>query len=213
MQDMFSEMKKVVKWPAILRSVLAFFCALFFWMIDFVHWFVSVFSVFSFALSAVLLIRVLAGSVTNGINKYLSKQTNPDAARKRLEETWKNGLRFKTGRIDTAYIISISRFLSSKVVPLQDVVWVYVQTMNGGFVPVSGSVLAPARNIKFLCVWYADGSCVTLSPESKGGIYTIWDYIRVNCPDVALGDTKEARRLYNAKEIHNLREYAHTQRL
>ena len=135
-----------------------------------------------------------------GIIKFCKKADNSDAIMARLERTWKTGFDFGSGRIDNEYLIGLNK-MRTKVIPLGSVVWAYMYTasLNGGVVRVDLTVGYNTRKLD---------SCVL----DNAAIVRILDYITKNCPDIAVGHSKEADKFFRKRNMEALKEYARAQR-
>lgn len=152
--------------------------------------------------SAVNLARATGASGMTKIKKYCAGTPNPDATMARLEQTWRNGLDFKQGRIDTEYVI-MSDGLATKVIALQNAIWAY-------------KYVAKVNNVNsvFVCLEYREGK----SQRCSLGLHDsaadqIVAYFMHHCPSVSVGYDKEREQMFKAKDWNGLLENARTQRI
>ncbi|MDR3295074.1 MAG: hypothetical protein LBT26_04485 [Clostridiales Family XIII bacterium] len=148
-------------------------------------------------------IRAIGASGVKQIQKFCAKTPNPDAVMARLEQTWRNGLDFKAGRMDTEYLIITPDGFKVKVIPLKGIVWVYkdiVKSSNARYV--------------YIRLEYKDEKARKHNfGLNDSAADRIMAYIMENCPGVAVGHDEERKRMFKAKDWHGLQENARIQRV
>jgi hypothetical protein len=147
-------------------------------------------------------LKVSGGSITKGIEKFCQKTPNPEATMARLEQTWRDGLDLIDGRIDSEYIIFADK-LASAVLPLENAVWAYKNTVSRNGV----------KHLFSLIIYYKDGKLEpSLVFNYAGPVDKALGYILERCPHIAVGYDKETEKLRKDRNIAGFQEYALAQR-
>ena len=169
----------------------------------------------------IFLIRTIKPNAKKSVELFCSKTDNPQETFKRLEHTWEHGTVFVQNqangipteqlpfRIDKEYLIGIMGFwLNVKIIPFRNAVWVhagksdketgisdqlYIYSVKDGVYSRRKYKIKPIANVHL----------------TEG----ILDYIVDNCPNIAVGKYKEAKNLWNNKDIDGLRDFAKSNRL
>ncbi|MCL2036483.1 MAG: hypothetical protein FWG83_03750 [Oscillospiraceae bacterium] len=152
--------------------------------------------------SAINWYRASNGSLQKCVEKYAKNNSrNYNDMLADLERVWSEGCDFGAGRMNTEYIIIVQGF-GCKIIPLKDAAWAYKAESHG-----RGEGIA-------LTILYKGGE-VKISPFGIKGaaVDAVLSYIKVNIRDIALGNNKEANKLFFAKDWQGLAEYAHSQRV
>jgi hypothetical protein len=140
-------------------------------------------------------------NLMKGIEKYAQKSPDPHAAMVRLESTWREGLDFKSGRIDKEYIICLQG-MRSIVIPLENAVWVCKRAARN-------YTYSTALEIMMVC--FRDGKPQSCRLQGDA-ISMIFSHIMENCPHIAVGHENKLEKLYQQKDLQGIREYARIQR-
>jgi len=159
------------------------------------------------------LISVLKTTPYTYIKKICKKTSDPAGLLARLEKTWAEGYDFGEGRIDKEYIIIIHNHLG-RVMMIEDAVWVYYD-ING--------ILQIQNDFTKNSTLIMKGGYMGSLFEQLFGTYfgnmsneatkKIFNYIKENKPDVFMGKTEEAERLYSEGDMEGLKALARKQRL
>lgn len=159
-----------------------------------------------FTVSIVLgVIRMVSSRIDAGkkIRKFCDKTPDPVATMARLEQTWRDGLDFKYGKMDSEFIIVQVNFRTS-VISLRDAVWVYGIRQSVNFIP-SGT---------YLYVHYKEAKRRTVSLSGIRAKYLdmILTYVYSNCPHIYVGNDFAIAKIYRTKNWDELLRYAQMQR-
>ena len=143
-------------------------------------------------------LRAKNNSFFTGIEDFCKTTVNSEDTMRRLENTWEEGFDFKSGRIDKDYIICLLE-TSSKVISLENVVWVYKN--------VTRNMKTDATYVH-LFVCFDNGKYQSAEFQNEDSVDAILKYISEDCPDIATGREKEIENLYNNKDMEGLKRYA-----
>ncbi|MCL1926453.1 MAG: hypothetical protein FWF95_04880 [Syntrophorhabdaceae bacterium] len=209
MQRMAEELKAIGKKAAVRQSIVilliaAFTCIFFsFDLPVFLSAHRQLIAYITCALAAISLAITWKDAEKNSLLKEIEKicktTSNPGATMARLEETWRDGLDLKPGRIDKEYIIYLNGTIL-KIIPLKNVVWVYDEISDDKY----GYV--------YLFVCFDNNKYQSINFFNHDAPDMILNYISENCPDIATGHETEIEKLYDNKDMDGVRKYARAKR-
>jgi hypothetical protein len=159
--------------------------------------------------------KIFSSSPYKDIKKYCENTADPAATMAQLEKTWNEGFNFGEGRMDKNFIISI-RNQTGRIIELEKAVWAYI---GQNIVTGKEDTLVTLnyyekeerqKKPKEIDISVIFDMFVNLKPES---IDAIFNYIKENRPDIVIGYSEEAERLYNDGDMEGLKELARKQRM
>ena len=144
-----------------------------------------------------------ANRAKKALERFCSKTPNPAATMARLEQTWRNGMDFVSGRIDNEFIITLIRG-TVNIVSLQQAVWVYGAKQSMNFIPMSANLFVRSREGKT--------QCLGLSGFHGKRLDMLLSYIFDKCPNIVVGNGADYAKLFKAKNWDELINRARYQR-
>ena len=143
---------------------------------------------------AAKLIFITKANVMKGIEKFCQNTSNPDLMMKCLEKVWHEGYRFNKGRMTTRLIIN-QYWLHSKVISLENAIWVYRRVDRAKGITITSESLV---------VCYIDGRKQAYRFDVNALPFVV-NYIEQNIPGISIGYSKGNKTLYKHKCMGRLK--------
>ena len=163
-------------------------------------------------------IRAIKPNAKKIVKRFCRKTDDPEDTFKQLEQTWEHGAVFAHNlasgrdlvidklpiRIDKNYLIGVIGFwIKVKIIPFENAVWIHAGKPDKETGISDTLYVYSVKDDRFRRKKYK-----IKPPENVDLIEGILDYIVDNCPDIAVGNYKEAKDFWKNGDTDGLKNFA-----